>query len=225
MSDIKFSIIVPVYSRPDEMDELLCSLECQEDKDFEVIVMEEPSQNQCGSVCLKYRERGLDVKHFTLHTGRSERRNEGMRRAGGNYFLLFDSDCILPPHYIKTVRRALTDSYVDCFGGPDAADGTFSDIQMAVNYSMTSFMTTGGIRGGMKNVDKFLPRAFNMGFSREVFAKTGGYREMIGEDIELEEPIWVVITDKRLDADRVYPVITTLSDGKKAIVLAINILN
>ena len=230
MSDIKFSIIVPVYSRPDEMDELLCSLECQEDKDFEVIVMEEPSQNQCGSVCLKYRERGLDVKHFTLHTGRSERRNEGMRRAGGNYFLLFDSDCILPPHYIKTVRRALTDSYVDCFGGPDAADGTFSDIQMAVNYSMTSFMTTGGIRGGMKNVDKFLPRAFNMGFSREVFAKTEGYREMIGEDIDLSLRIKeagfsvrlikeaFVYHKRRLDLRKFYRQVNTF--GKARVLLA-----
>ena len=182
---MKFSVIVPVYSRPQEMEEFLASLAKQTDKDFEVIVMEEPSHNQCDGVCDRYRMAGLDVKHYAVHVGRSERRNEGIRKAGGDYLLLFDSDCIIPPQYMETVRNALTDSYVDCFGGPDSADSSFSDVQLAVNYSMTSMMTTGGIRGGMKRVDKFLPRSFNMGFSREVFDRIGGYRDMIGEDTDL----------------------------------------
>jgi GT2 family glycosyltransferase len=108
-----------------------------------------------------------------------------MRLASGNYFMLFDSDCILPPEYVATVRQTLENDYVDCYGGPDSADETFTDMQLAVNYSMTSIMTTGGIRGCMKNVDKYLPRAFNMGFSREVFERTGGYLDMIGEDVDL----------------------------------------
>lgn len=181
---IDFSIIVPVYNRPQEMDEFLASLAAQSDCDFEVVVMEGTCKNSCRTVCDRYADR-LNIQFHSRDTGRSDRRNEGMRLAKGNYFMLFDSDCILPKDYVATVRGALQCDYVDCYGGPDSADNTFSDMQLAVNYSMTSIMTTGGIRGGMKNVNKYLPRAFNMGFSRTVFDRTGGYLEMIGEDVDL----------------------------------------
>ena len=127
----------------------------------------------------------LNIKYFEENTGRSTRRNHGMAYASGDYFLLFDSDCIIPPHYISVVRDSLSKNYLDCFGGPDNADDTFSTLQLAINYSMTSIMTTGGIRGGRKKMKNFMPRAFNMGFSKEVFEKTNGYREMIGEDVDL----------------------------------------
>lgn len=181
---LQFSIIVPVYNRPLEMEEFLESLVLQTDKAFEVVVMEGRCEYSCKSVCDKYSDI-LDIKFYENNSGRSERRNLGMQLASGNYFLLFDSDCILPKDYISIVRKALTDDYLDCFGGPDNADDSFTDLQLAINYSMTSIMTTGGIRGGMKALDKFLPRSFNMGMSREVLEKTGGYLDMIGEDTDL----------------------------------------
>ena len=181
---LQFSIIVPVYNRPLEMKEFLESLALQSDKEFEVLVMEGKCEHSCKSVCDQYSDR-LNIKFYEDNSGRSERRNLGMKLASGNYFLLFDSDCILPKDYISIVRKALMDDYLDCFGGPDRADDTFSDMQLSINYSMTSIMTTGGIRGGMKALDKFLPRSFNMGLSREVFDVTGGYLDMIGEDTDL----------------------------------------
>lgn len=181
---MNFSIIVPVYNRPAEMEEFLCSLAGQTDRDFEVMVMEGECQQSCREVCARYADR-LNIRFLTDNTGRSARRNRGMREATGDYFMLFDSDVILPSNYVATVRSALTNNYSDCYGGPDAADDSFTPLQLAINYSMTSIMTTGGIRGAMKNVNKYLPRAFNMGFSREVFEQTGGYLDMIGEDVDL----------------------------------------
>ncbi len=166
------------------MEEFLHSLSLQTDKDFEVMVMEDESPNSCKAICEKYGT-DINIKYHCVKTGRSERRNLGMELASGDYFILFDSDCIIPMQYIEVLRNELKNDFVDCFGGPDDANTTFSDIQLAVNYAMTSFLTTGGIRGGMKNVNKYLPRAFNMGFSRAVFDKTKGYKEIIGEDIDL----------------------------------------
>lgn len=189
MIELHFSIIVPVYNRPDEMREFLESLANQTDKNFEVMVMEGDSTIPCKDVCKDFSSK-LNIRYIhEPNSGRSRRRNLGVEMASGNYCLLFDSDCIIPPNYISNVRELLSKNYVDCYGGPDNADESFSDTQKAINYSMTSIMTTGGIRGGMKNSDKFLPRSFNMGFSKAVYEKVGGYREMIGEDIDLSMKI------------------------------------
>lgn len=185
MENIKLSIIVPVYNRPDEVSELLESLSKQTDKDFEVLVIEDGSSLKCDEVCKAY-EGKLDLHYyFKPNSGRSETRNYGMDRASGNYFIIFDSDCIMPSEYIETVKRYLNEDYVDCYGGPDAADSSFNDMQKAISYAMTSMLTTGGIRGATKNVNKFSPRSFNMGISKEVYEKIGGYKNMIGEDIDL----------------------------------------
>ncbi len=181
----RFSIIIPVFNRPDEVDELLASLTRQTDKGFEVLVIEDGSTIPCDEICRKYEEQ-LDLHYyFKPNSGRSETRNFGMERASGDWFVIYDSDVIVPPHYIATVRAELKKNPVDCYGGPDAADASFSDIQKAINYSMTSFMTTGGIRGATKNKAKFSPRSFNMGISRKCFETVGGYKNMIGEDIDL----------------------------------------
>lgn len=181
----RFSIIIPVFNRPDEVDELLASLTRQTDKGFEVLVIEDGSTIPCEEICRKYEEQ-LDLHYyFKPNSGRSETRNFGMERASGDWFVIYDSDVIVPPHYIATVRAELKKNPVDCYGGPDAADASFSDIQKAINYSMTSFMTTGGIRGATKNKAKFSPRSFNMGISRKCFETVGGYKNMIGEDIDL----------------------------------------
>ena len=183
--DIKISIIVPVFNRPNEVAELLESLSKQTDKDFEVLIIEDGSTQKSDEVCKTYEDQ-LDLHYyFKPNSGRSETRNYGMDRASGNYFIIFDSDCIMPENYVELVRKHLKTSYVDCYGGPDAADQSFNDMQKAISYSMTSFMTTGGIRGGTKNVKKFSPRSFNMGISKEVYQKVGGYKNMIGEDIDL----------------------------------------
>ncbi|MDR0420567.1 MAG: glycosyltransferase [Prevotellaceae bacterium] len=182
---IQFSIIVPVLNRPYEIKEFLESLSQQTDKDFEVIIMEGNSTEPCDEICKKY-SKALDIKHIKNQTlSRSIRRNLGIEAASGNYVILFDSDCILPPQYIELVRKHLSENYADCFGGPDNAHKSFNTLQKAINCSMTSFFTTGGIRGGMNKSKNFLPRGFNMGFSKEVYKKVGGYNDIIGEDIDL----------------------------------------
>lgn len=183
--ELHLSIIVPVYNRPDEVTELLESLSKQTDKDFEVLVIEDGSTLKCDEVCKNYEGKLNLHYYFKPNSGRSETRNYGMDRATGNYFIIFDSDCIMPENYVELVKKHLNTSYVDCYGGPDAADRSFNDMQKAISYSMTSFMTTGGIRGGTKNVKKFSPRSFNMGISKEVYERVGGYKNMIGEDIDL----------------------------------------
>lgn len=181
-----FSIIVPVYNRPDEMAELLESLTRQTDKGFEILVLEDGSNLPCDEVCKRYEDK-LDLHYYFMPgTGRSERRSYGMSHAKGDWCILFDSDVIVPPQYIATVRAELAKQPdIDCYGGPDAADDSFNDVQKAINYSMTSIMTTGGIRGAMKNKDKFSPRSFNMGISKKCFETVGGYKNIISEDIDL----------------------------------------
>lgn len=182
----RFSVIVPVYNRPDEVKELLDSLLAQSEKNFEVILVEDGSSIPCRNECESAKLAGLNVKYyFKNNEGRSIARNYGLERAAGDYFVFFDSDCVIPPAYFSILTRSLDESPVDCFGGPDAAHESFSDTQKAINYSMTSFMTTGGIRGGKIQLEKFVPRTFNMGYSREVYNQVGGFREMFSEDIDM----------------------------------------
>jgi len=182
---IKFSVIVPVYNRPDEVSELLESLSLQTFKDFELVLVEDGSTKPCANEVESFHN-SLQIQYIVKeNTGRSDTRNVGMQHAKGEYFIFFDSDCIIPPLYLETVDRLLRDNYTDCFGGPDSEHPSFSTIQKAVNYAMTSFWTTGGIRGGKVNLEKFKPRTFNMGFAREVYEKVGGFKDMYGEDIDL----------------------------------------
>ncbi len=184
-----FSVIVPVFNRPDEISDLLASLASQSDSGFETVIVEDGSTVPCREQCEAYAGR-LSLKYFYKdNEGRSIARNYGMDRAGGDYFIFVDSDCILPPDYIARLREALGETPADCFGGPDAAHESFTDTQKAINYSMTSFLTTGGIRGGKVHMEKFTPRTFNMGFSRQVYEKVGGFREMFSEDIDMSTRI------------------------------------
>ncbi len=185
-----FSVIIPVYNRPQEVKDLLESLLTQENTDFEVIIVEDGSDIPCQAQAEEARERGLDVKYFVkTNEGRSIARNYGMEQASGRYFVFFDSDCVIPSDYFKNVAKALSDNYTDFYGGPDAAHESFTDTQKAINYSMTSFLTTGGIRGGKIQMEKFTPRTFNMGFSRPVYDRVGGFREMFSEDIDMSTRI------------------------------------
>ena len=175
----RFSLIVPVYNRPAEVEDLCESLLGQTVKNFELIIVEDGSSLPCETIVNNAIDRGLDAKYyFKDNEGRSIARNYGLERASGDYFVFVDSDCILPQDYFKILEQELNKTPLDCFGGPDAANDSFSDTQKAINYAMTSFLTTGGIRGGKLRMEKFVPRTFNMGYSRAVYEKVGGSREM-----------------------------------------------
>jgi glycosyltransferase involved in cell wall biosynthesis len=181
-----FSIIIPVYNRPEEIDELLHSLTNQYyTNDYEVVIVEDGSERDCKAIVDKYRNE-LNIKYLRKHnTGAGLSRNFGMKNASGNYFIILDSDVIVPPAYLRTVTTELDKFPAGAYGGPDRAHPSFSIFQKAVNYSMTSLLTTGGLRGNKRYKD-FQLRSFNMGISKEAFLKTGGFsNRKTGEDIEL----------------------------------------
>ncbi len=180
-----FSFIIPVFNRPDEVEELLESLTRQSVKDFEVLVVEDGSSIPCEEVCRKYEER-LDLHYFKKpNSGPGQSRNYGAERAKGEYLIILDSDVVVPEGYLDAVKKELESAPTEAFGGPDAAHDSFTPTQKAISYSMTSFFTTGGIRGGKKGLDKFYPRSFNMGVRRDVYLKLGGFTKMrFGEDID-----------------------------------------
>lgn len=182
---MKYSLIIPVYNRPDEVDELLESLTTQTFTDFEVIVVEDGSARPCRDVVEKYTDR-MAVRYFMKpNSGPGQTRNYGAERAEGEFLIVLDSDCILPPGYLQAVEDELQREPADAFGGPDHAHESFTNVQKAINYAMTSFFTTGGIRGGKKKMDKFYPRSFNMGIRRDVYNALGGFSKMrFGEDID-----------------------------------------
>ena len=182
---VKFSIIIPVYNRPDEVDELLASLLGQTFTSFEVIVVEDGSAVPCKSVVDKYAGQ-IDVHYYAKpNSGPGQTRNYGVERSHGDYVLILDSDCVLPPGYLSAIEDELQRRPADAFGGPDSAHPSFTPVQKAINYAMTSFFTTGGIRGGKKKMDKFYPRSFNMGVRSEVYRQLGGFSKMrFGEDID-----------------------------------------
>jgi glycosyltransferase involved in cell wall biosynthesis len=180
-----FSIIIPLYNRPQEIDELLNTLTKQTYLQFEVLVIEDGSVNDAKAIVDKYANK-LDVKYFFKpNEGQGFARNYGFERAKGDYFVVFDSDCLIPEDYLETVKDYLFEHKLDAYGGPDAAHKSFTPIQKAISYAMTSPFTTGGIRGNKKHMGQFHPRSFNMGVSREVWEKVGGFiLTRLGEDIE-----------------------------------------
>ena len=186
---MKYSIIVPVYNRPDEVDELLESLCSQTLKDFEVIIVEDGSQKPCKDVCDKYADILSLHYYYKDNSGPGQSRNYGVERAKGDYVIILDSDVVLPNNYLSAVDSSLFTLHssldIVAWGGPDAAHPSFTPIQKAISYSMTSFFTTGGIRGGKAKLDKFYPRSFNMGIRRDVYQELGGFSKMrFGEDID-----------------------------------------
>ncbi len=187
-----FSLIIPVYNRPDEVRELLSSLENQTfERSFEVVIIEDGSTKPSEKVLDGFREK-LDISYYKKsNSGPGDSRNYGMERAKGNYFIVLDSDCILLTDYLAEVDESLQEEYVHCYGGPDAADQSFTLVQKAINYAMTSMLTTGGIRGNKKAVDKFQPRSFNMGISKTAFEDVGGFGNIHpGEDPDLTFRLW-----------------------------------
>jgi len=183
---IFFSIIIPVFNRPDELRELLHSLTQQTYTHFEVIVVEDGSKEKADGVVAQFADQ-LNIRYFFKpNSGQGFTRNYGFEQATGDYFVIFDSDALIPPHYFATVNAHLESNWLDAYGGPDKAHPDFTPVQRAISYSMTSPFTTGGIRGSKKNLGgTFHPRSFNMGLSRKVWEKIGGYKlSRMGEDIE-----------------------------------------
>ena len=182
---MKYSIIVPVFNRPDEVDELLESLTRQTSRDFEVVIVEDGSEVRCEDVVQRYANR-LPVRYFEKpNSGPGQSRNYGAERSQGEYLIVLDSDVVLPEGYLAAVDEELTANPCEAFGGPDRAHESFTPVQKAINYSMTSFFTTGGIRGGKKKLDKFYPRSFNMGIKKTLYEALHGFSNMrFGEDID-----------------------------------------
>ena len=188
---MRFSIIIPVYNRPQEVDELLESLTLQSFKDFEVVVVEDGSNEKCDEVCQKYAEKLSVCYYFKPNSGPGPSRNYGAKRSQGEYLIILDSDVIVPDNYLEIIQQELDRKPCDAFGGPDRAHPSFTPIQKAINYSMTSFFTTGGIRGGKQKLDKFYPRSFNLGIRKSVYEALGGFAPMrYGEDIDLSTRIF-----------------------------------
>lgn len=185
MEHPKYAVIVPVYNRPDEIDELLKSLTLQSRKNFEVIIVEDGSSIPCQAIVEKY-SKTLDIRYFVKpNSGPGPSRNHGYARATGDYLVVFDSDCIIPPGYFEAIDNALNEHRWEAWGGPDKAHGDFTPVQRAMGYTMSSLFTTGGIRGGKKHVGWFQPRSFNMGIARHVYEKTQGFAfDRFAEDIE-----------------------------------------
>ncbi len=180
-----YSAIIPLYNRPDEIEELLNSLTKQTFTNFEVVIIEDGSTKDAREIVERYSSQLQIQYQYKENGGQGFARNLGFEIAKGDYFVIFDSDAIIPSHYFEAVERYLNTTYVDAFGGPDAAHESFTAMQKAISYSMTSFFTTGGIRGREKHVGQFHPRSFNMGLSREVYEKVGGFIiTRMGEDIE-----------------------------------------
>ena len=189
---MKYSLIIPVYNRPDEVDELLRSLVMQTCPDFEVVIVEDGSTETCESVVNRYADK-LSLKYFRKdNEGPAKARNYGAEHSQGEYLIVLDSDCVLPAGYLQTIDDELTKSPADAWGGPDRAHSSFTPVQKAISYSMTSFLTTGGIRGGRKQMDKkFYPRSFNMGIRSSLNASLGGFSDMrFGEDIDFSIRIY-----------------------------------
>lgn len=199
---MRYSVIIPVYNRPEEVDELLESLTKQRFKDFEVVVVEDGSSVPCADVVKKYQGR-LDVHYYDKpNSGPGQSRNYGAARSHGEYLLILDSDCVLPEGYLSAIEDELAHVPADAFGGPDRAHDSFTPVQKAINYAMTSFFTTGGIRGGKKKMDKFYPRSFNMGIRANVYQALNGFSNMrFGEDIDFSIRIFKAGYDCRLFPD------------------------
>lgn len=187
MESISFSFIIPVYNRPDEIKELLESF-CKLEGSFryEIVIVEDGSSQTSENVVNSFKEQLNISYYFKQNSGPGDSRNFGMQNAKGNYFIILDSDVILPSHYLQEVKAFLDRKYYDCFGGPDKAHHSFTSLQKAINFAMTSFITTGGIRGGKKQVEEFQPRSFNMGLSKKAFLDSGGFGKVHpGEDPDL----------------------------------------
>jgi len=192
METLNFSFIIPVYNRPEEILELLQSLVRVEDIDNTEIVIIEDGSTQTAQAVIETFSNKLQISYFFKeNSGPGDSRNYGMHRAKGNYFIVLDSDCILPTHYLTEVKKSLKKSYVDCYGGPDSSHASFSNLQKAIDFSMTSIITTGGIRGNKNAVNKFQPRSFNMGISKNAFLKSEGFGNIHpGEDPDLTIRLW-----------------------------------
>jgi len=184
---LQFSFIIPVYNRPDEIHELLKSFEALNTTiDFEIVIVEDGSTVTSKEIVENHSAK-LNISYYLKeNSGPGDSRNYGMQRAKGNYFIILDSDCILPEHYLTEIVKSIEHEYVDCFGGPDAAHKSFTNQQKAINFTMTSFITTGGIRGNKKSINEFQPRSFNMGISKAAFKATSGFGVIHpGEDPDL----------------------------------------
>lgn len=189
---IRLSVVIPVYNRPEELKEMLDSLTIQHYKDRTEVVIVEDGSSLTSEESVSQFQRQLNIKYIKQdNAGPSAARNRGAAEAEGEYLFFFDSDCALPSDFFDKIHTCLEGRRLDCFGTKDTAHSFFSPIQKAISYSMTSFFTTGGIRGGKagggkKKMDDFYPRSYSMGVRKSVFDEVGGFDPAMryGEDID-----------------------------------------
>lgn len=186
--ELSYTFVIPVFNRPKEVQELLTSFTKMDTKglDYDILIVEDGSTKTAEKIVDGFKN-NLPLSYlYKENSGPGASRNYGMQHAQGNYFLILDSDVLMPEDYLQVINSHLARDYVDCFGGADAAEKSFTPIQKAINFSMTSLLTTGGIRGKKNAVKKFEPRSFNMGISKKAFEATGGFGKIHpGEDPDL----------------------------------------
>lgn len=192
---MKYTVIVAVYNRVDEVQELLQSAEKLDfdRKNFEFLFVDDGSKDSFQQFIENYKsESGLNIRAiYQENKGPGEARNNGMKNAQGEYFLYVDSDCMFPPHWLKEIDIEVVKNNFDAFGGPDTFHPSFSPLLKAINYSMTSLIGTGGTRGNKKSVGKFYPRSFNMGIHRKIFENIGGMNKLRhGQDMDFSQRIY-----------------------------------
>ena len=175
-----------MFNRPNEIDELLESLTQQDFQEkYEILIVEDGSQ-ECSKEIVKKYKKQLNISYFYKpNSGPGDSRNFGMLKAKGNYFIILDSDVILPSKYLSTVNTYLENHYLDCFGGADTVHKSFSNLQKAINHVMTSFLTTGGIRGVRKVFRNLSPEALTWGFLKKPFKSLKDFLESIQEKIQI----------------------------------------
>jgi glycosyltransferase involved in cell wall biosynthesis len=200
---MNFSFIIPVFNRPEEVQELLESFTKQTFAEpYEIIIVEDGSEIPCEEVINKYKNKLNITYYLKYNSGPGDSRNFGMMQSKADYFIILDSDCILPENYLTVVANSLKTEYVDCFGGPDAMLPNFSPIQKAINFVMTSVITTGGVRGASEKIEKFQPRSFNMGISKKAFEASNGFSNIHpGEDPDLSIRLWKLGFKTKLISD------------------------
>jgi len=191
----KYSIIIPCFNRADEVAELLESISQLkfDPAQFEIIISDDGSTDNTKKLVEQNKSKlQCDLIYLTQNnSGPGAARNHAMENANGDFFIFIDSDVTLSADWLFHIDLTLVEKKADAFGGPDSYREDFSPFLKAVNYSMTSFITTGGLRGKKgKKLARFYPRSFNMGLSRELWKKIGGFGSLRhGQDIEFSHRI------------------------------------
>ncbi len=195
INDIFISVITPSYNRASELEHLMRSISAQsiDHNLFELIISDDGSTDDTEALINSWQEKAsFSIKYISQENkGPGAARNHGLEKSIGELILFIDSDCEAHPKWIETIVDEYHKSEFDACGGPDGGKKDFTLLQKAIDYSMTSFFTTGGMRGhSEKMISKFYPRTHNMGVKRDKYEAVGGFGNLRhGQDIEFSHRI------------------------------------